>query len=69
MSKKTKPQEKTTKKRKKGKFDDSFITFTKEDGMSYFNYWVIANSITEKDKIVVEIIPPSKKAKLLMEIK
>ena len=34
--KKRKPQEKTAKKRKKGEFDDSCISFAKEDSTSHF---------------------------------
>ena len=67
--KKNKLQEKTTKKRKKVKFNSSFVTFAKEDSISHFNDQIITNSGREKDKVTVEIIPPSKKPKLLIKTK
>ena len=66
-AKKPKPEEKTTKKCKKGEFDkDNFVTFARDNSIVYFSDWINRNSGTQKDKILVKIIYPSKKEKLSM---
>ena len=70
VSKKLKPGEMTTWKRKPGTFHaDRFVYFEGEDGAGNFNYWLMSNGGKEKDKVPVEIVPSSKKPKPSIKMK
>ena len=69
-SKKNKPGEMTTWKRKPGTLHpDRFACFEGDDGAGNFNYWLMNNGGKEKDKVPVEVVPASQKPKPSIRMK
>ena len=65
VSKKNKPNEITTCKRKVGNFDENeFVHWACKDGIGHFNDWVIANGGAEKDKHKLKLFLQAKNRSL-----